>query len=304
MRKFKLAIMLILLAPLATLAQIHRDLANFNYGYIPVKLGDTSASARTIDFDIAMPVFNRPKESLTLKLDLHKITFNEFPEDTQGTLYGTAIQGAYTRKLGNGNKALTLFGQLGIFSDFDDISGEDFRGTIGFQYKYTRSEKLRYGLGLAYSNQFFGHQISPYITFDYRPSKKWDIYGQFPTNFRAAYLFSDKDILAFGVRGSTNSYRLSKELKSHPYDNSGFIQTTQWSSRLYYEHYFGKHISINGSAGFAFVNKFRQYDDIPGSMLDSWTIITVPVGKKRPDPVREISKPGMVYQIGISYNLF
>jgi len=298
-----LIIAIICLSPVIGIAQQRKELAQIGYIYIPVKLGDTSASAKVLDVEFTMPVFRKPKESLTLKMEFGKMTFHNFRDVVEETLYSVALQGAYSRKFSDTTKTFTLLGQIGIFSDWEDISGEDIRGTIGFQYKYARSPRLKYGLGLAYSNQFFGHQISPYVTFDYRPNKHWDIYGQFPTNMRAAYLITERDNVALGIRGLTRSYRLSNRQGSGHYENSGFIQTTQWSAKAYYEHTFGKHLTLSGSAGYAIINKFRQFDYIPGSMLNSWTIITFPVGKKRPDPNQEVSKAGMVYQLSLSYTL-
>lgn len=298
-----LIIAIVCFYPVMGLAQQRKEMAQISYIYMPVKLGDTSASARVLDIEFAMPVYRRPKESLMLKLDFGQMTFHQFRNVDDETLYGLALQGAYSRKFNDTTKTFTLMGQVGIFSDMEDVSGEDIRGTIGFQYKYARSERLKYGLGLAYSNQFFGHQISPYVTFDYRPSKRWDIYGQFPTNIRAAYAVTEKDNIALGIRGFTRSYRLSSKKSHSEYDNSGFIQITQWSANLYYEHTFAKNFLLTGSAGYAVINKFQQFDYIPGSMLNSWTIITVPVGKKRPDPSQEISKAGMVFRLSLSYVL-
>jgi len=303
MKTLKLILPVLILLPFCTLAQSHKAIGEINYDYIPVKLGDTSATAKLFNAEMAFPIFKKQSSSLNGKVQFGSMTFKNFPESAEESLYSIEFQAAYTHKF-DSLKSITLFGKLGIYSDMEDISIEDFRGTIGFQYKIRKNARYLYGVGAAYSNQFFGHQISPFITIDYHPSKNWYLYGQIPTDFRIEYALTEKDYLAFGIRGVTNSYRLSDKTGPGRYNNSSFIQTSQWSTKLYYERFVFKNWSVNLSAGYAISQNFRQYNNISGSMLDSWTILTIPVGKKRPDPAVEIKKPGMLYSVGIKYNIF
>ncbi|KAA8482445.1 hypothetical protein F1649_12100 [Arcticibacter tournemirensis] len=48
-------------------------------------------------------------------------------------------------------------------------------------------QALFIGFGLAYSRQFFGNQIIPFIDFDWRPDRWWHVYGQFPVKPRIEY---------------------------------------------------------------------------------------------------------------------
>lgn len=298
-----LALPLLMLLPAITIAQSHKSIGDIHYDYIPVKLGDTSASAKIFNAEMAFPIFKKQTSSLSGKAEIGSIKFSNFPGDANSSLYSISFQAAYTHKL-DSSKSLSIFGKLGVYSDFEDISIEDFRGTVGFQYRIRKNARYLYGLGVAYSNQFFGHQINPYVTIDYHPSRNWYLYGQIPSDFRIEYSLSDKDYLAFGVKGQTNSYRLSDKTGLGRYKNSSFIQTSQWIGKLYYERFIFKNWSVNVSAGYAFSQNFRQYNNIGGSMLDSWTILTIPVGKKRPDPAVEIKKPGVIYSAGIRYSIF
>lgn len=299
----KIVLPVLIFLPFFSIAQSQKAVAETGYDYIPIKFGDTSASAKIFNAELAFPILTKRNSSLTGKGEFGSITFRDFPQSAKASLYSISFQVAYTHKV-DSLRSLTLFGKLGIYSDFEDISVEDFRGTIGFQYKIRKNARYLYGLGAAYSNQFFGHQINPFITIDYHPTKNWYIYGQIPTDFRAKYALSEKDNIAFGIKGVINSYRLSDKTGPDRYDNSSFIQTSQWSTKIYYERFIFKNWSVNVSAGYAFSQIFRQYNNIDGSKLDSWTILVLPVGKKRPDPAVEIKKPGMLYSVGIRYNIF
>lgn len=297
MHRSKLILLILIISPFISSAQ-HKEAGHLDYWYVPVKYKDTGANVRMVDLNVGLPIYRKPAASLLANVELKTVQFSNFPLQNIPTLYSVSFQAAYVRKI-NQNLSLALFGQLGVFSDFKDLSAEDVRGTIGFQYRIKHSETFKSGLGIAYSNQFFGNELLPYINIDYNPGPDWRIYGQVPSNVKAEYKLSKKDFIGFGVRGLTNSYRLSKTEY-----NSSFVQTVEWHGKLFWERFIYRNWSVNLNAGYTFSQTFRLYDDIDGAMLNSWTILTIPVGKKRPEPKQEIKRNGMIYQVGVAYNIF
>lgn len=295
MRSITSTIIGLLSLPAAAFAQ-HTERLGISGYYIPVKYGDTSSSLKMTELSYTTPLYKSAKSVLTGGMEFKAAGFKGFPEGSI-SLYALSLQSVYVRKVSE-RLSLALFGQVGIYSDWKDISTEDMRTTIGMQYRIKYSERFKAGLGVAYGNQFYGHQLSPYVTIDYRVSRHWYLYGQVPTHVKLEYIFSDKDFAGFGIRGINNSYRLSKtEYESH------FIQFTQWSTKLYWEHYFAKRWSFTLSAGYALIQKFKMYQD-NGETFNYWNILTIPVGKKSPEPLHEIKQSSMFFQAGISYGIF
>lgn len=297
MKNFHYLVAFIVLAPLFSSGQDNKEVAGINYMYIPVKYNDTSLHVNIVDFNIGMSLHKTEKTSISGKLEVGSMSFSNFP-GTSPTFYSTAFQGVYTRIVNN-NLALTIFGKLGIYSDMKNISANAFRAMVGFQYKIKVSETMRYGLGIAYANQFYGNQLMPYVNMDWHPSRNWEIYGQFPTNIRAEYTLSERDFIGFGINGLKNSYRLSSKN-----DEDNFVQLSQWTGKLFYEHKVYKHWSFNVNAGYALTQSYSEYNDVKGGNLNTWSILTIPVGKKRPVPTTEVRKTGMVFQGGIAYKIF
>ncbi len=293
-----LLLLISLISSVNLYAQQHKDMASLNYWNIPIKNGDSTTRIRMVDMNLDFPLHQSSLNSVFGGIELRQAHIGNFPNGENLSVYSTAFKMAFVRKV-SPTLSLALFGQIGIYSDFKDVSSEDFRGLVGFQYRIKHSEQLKTGLGVAYANQFFGHQLLPYLSIDYHFKERWYLYGQVPTNVRLEYMISGKDFIGFGIRGLTNSYRLSKSQY-----NSQFVQNVDWMGKVYWERFFTKNLSFNVNGGYSFIQSVRLYDDIPGDLLNSWTIVTFPVGKKRPEPIHEIKKSSYMLQIGVAYNVF
>jgi len=275
-------------------AQDHRDVASINYWHVPITNNDSSKTKiQMLDVNFDFPIYKGSQNSIFGSMELRQAHIDNFPTQENLSVYSTAYRMAFIRKV-SPTLSLALFGQIGIYSDFKDLNSEDLRGMVGFQYRIKHSEQLKTGLGIAYANQFFGHQLLPYLSINYHFKERWYLYGQVPTNVRLEYTLAKKDFIGFGIRGLTNSYRLSKNE-----NNSQFIQNIDWMGKFYWEHFITKNLSLTINGGYSFIQSLRLYDDIPGDMLNSWTIITFPVGKKRPEPVHEIKKNSFMFQLGV-----
>jgi hypothetical protein len=163
---------------------------------------------------------------------------------------------------------------------------------VGFRYRYKHSSRLSTGWGLAYSRQFFGNQIIPFIDVDYRPGEKWSISGQIPIRPKVLYHFSTRLRAGIELNGEAASYRLSVTGR-----NDHFIQINQWMGLGKLEYQFAKLWQLNVGIGRSFKQSYRLYSD---ASTTPWTIITIPLGE-RPDPVQRIDSRGLNIQFGFSF---
>lgn len=270
------------------------DIVGINYSQSKLKYNDTSASTKQLDIKFRIPIYHHIKNTVTGSVGYKNLNLNNFPESYTQKLYGITAQAAWYYKISD-KKNLTIFAQAGLFSDMKDISSKDFRYTAGVRYRIKHSDKLASGWGLAYSRQFFGNQIIPFIDVDYEPNDKWSITGQFPIKPKILYHLNKKLSAGFEVSGDASSYRLSETE-----NNNRFIQINQWAGLIKLEYQFAKAWQFNLGIGKNFKQAYKLYND---ASTTPWTIITIPLGNK-PDPVREIDSKGMNVQIGISFNPF
>ncbi|MPS72289.1 MAG: hypothetical protein E2590_03975 [Chryseobacterium sp.] len=293
MNKHKYLLLMTFLLANGLFAQ-DRDLLNVNYAVSTLKFNDTVANAKSFDVKLKLPVFQKKQYTIVGIVGYKNLSLQSFPAGYGGNLHGITFQGAWIYKLSD-RKSLTFFAQAGLFSDLQDISSKDFRYTGGFRYRVKHSEKLSTGWGLAYSRQFFGNQIIPFIDVDYRPNDKWSITGQFPIKPKVLYHFNDKLSAGIELSADASSYRLSATEK----DNQ-FIQVNQWIGLAKLEYQLAKNWELNIGLGRNFRQSYKLYDD---AATTPWTIITMPLGEKA-EPIYEIYDNGLNIQVGISFKPF
>lgn len=293
MIKRKLPGILFLLMSKIALGQ-ERDLVNVNYAVSRLEYNDTSANARQLDLKWRMPLYQKHRSILLSAIGYKNVSLHHFPGSYASTLHGITFQGVWMYKV-TAHRSLTLFAQAGLFSDMEDINGKDFRYSAGFRYRFKHSDKLSTGWGLAYSRQFFGNQVVPFIDVDYKPNEKWSITGQFPIKPKILYNFNKKLSAGLELNGEAASYRLSATER-----NNQFIQINQWTGLAKLEYQFAKAWQLNLGIGRNFKQSYKLYND---ASTTPWTIITFPIGGKA-DPIQKIESGGLNVQLGISFNPF
>jgi hypothetical protein len=269
-------------------------MASINYSISKLKYNDTSANAKQFDVKLKLPLYQRNKNTLAASIGYKNVVLNNFPESYTQNLHGITLQAGWLYKFSI-RKSLTIFAQAGLFTDMIDVSGKDWRFGAGFRYRYKHSDKLTTGWGLAYSRQFFGNQVIPFIDVDFKPNDKWSITGQFPIKPKVLYHFNKKLSAGMEINGEAASYRLSSSAK-----NNQFIQINQWAGLARMEYQLAKAWQFNLGIGRNFRQSFKVYDD---ASTAPWTIITIPLGQ-RTEPVQRVDSKGLNVQFGISLNPF
>lgn len=289
----KISILLFLLLPCFVGAQ-ERDLLTVQQSRSKLCYNDTTASVQSFDLRLRLPLWTNKKHTLMTTVGYKQLQLNHFPDLFTKNLYGITAQSVWLYKQ-SAKKSLAIMAQIGLFSDMTDISAKDTRFTFAVRYRIKHRENLSTGWGLAYSRQFFGHQIIPFIDIDYHPNDKWTISGQFPIRPKILYHADKRISLGLEIAGEASSYRLSAVQK-----NNQFIQAQQWTGLFLMEYRLSHAWHIRIGAGKNLKQSYRVYND---TQETPWTIITMPVGK-RAEPVRRIDDKGLNMQLGISFNPF
>jgi hypothetical protein len=276
-----------------SLAQ-EKDLVSVNYAASKMKYNDTAANAKQLEAKLRFPLLHNKGNTFIGTVNYKNLSLNSFPESFGSSFHGISLQLGWLKKLTD-KKSLAFFLQGGVFSDMKDISGKDFRYSAGFRYRAKHSGKLSTGWGIAYSRQFFGNQIIPFIDIDYRPNEKWSVTGQFPVKPKVMYHFNTKTSAGFELSGDASSYRLNEKESQHKY-----IQQNQWAGLLKFEYRFAKSWQLNIGLGSNLRQAYKLYNDASATY---WTIITIPLSKKD-EPIRKFENKGVSILVGFSLNPF
>lgn len=271
-----------------------KDLMMLSYGISGLKHRDTIAQSRQLDLKIRFPLYRKNKNTFVGTVGYKHVGLTEFPENYPQNLHSIVLQTAWMHVF-NTKKSLTLFAQAGLFSDMKDISSEDFRYTVGIRYRVKHSNRLSTGWGIAYSRQFFGNQIIPFIDVSYEANGKWSVSGQFPVKPKVLYHFCRKLSAGIEINGEAGSYRLSATER----DNR-FLQINQWKGLAILEYQVARLWQCSIGIGGNFKQSYKLYPDAAST---PWTIITIPFGN-RDEPIYKLENKGWSLVLGISMKAF
>ncbi len=208
-------------------------------------------------------------------------------------LYSVDMNAYWQRNIKE-NTEFYLFTQFGIYSDFNDLSTEDFRYSLGFRYVIQHNYKLQTGWGVAYSRQYFGHQLSPFFSVEYDINPKLRLSGLLPIRPKLTYMLSEKIFLSGEISGSASSYRLSATE-----NNSRFIRINQWYGLSSLGFILRKQHLLSIGLGYNLRQTIRLYDDGKDQGLSIFTFDM----KKTGTPVAEDKIRGAILNVGYSFRL-
>ncbi|MDJ1495529.1 DUF6268 family outer membrane beta-barrel protein [Cytophagaceae bacterium DM2B3-1] len=208
-------------------------------------------------------------------------------------LHGLSMQVAWQRKI-RSNLSFSWLFTPGIYSDFKDISEEDFRFSTAFRMKHTLSEKTSIGFGIGYARQFFGNVLMPFLEVDWKINDRWSMSGLFPIRPKIEYLATKRLTLGTQIQVDNSSSRLSSQ-----YNESQIVQFKQWNAQLYADWKLYKNLYFSLIAGYVFRRKvqvFTKDTKVP------WTLFTFPIGGER-TAIHTIADNGYLLQAGLSIKL-
>jgi Domain of unknown function (DUF6268) len=286
----KKLIILLFILPLGVFAQ-DKGLFNLSYSYTKLKSADTSKNVKTLDSYLTLPLLQNDHSQLFGTIAYRKVWLDNFGNDYPSQVYGTSVRMAYQTNL-NENRQLRIFAQLGIYSDYKNVSSNDWRYTTGLEYIMQKPDDYRFGFGIAYAKQFYGNQIIPLIEFDKQLSERWKIDGIFPVNPKLEYKINNRSSTGIELNIDVNTYRFNSA------DNEGqYLKTSGYNFSLLYKYKIFKNWSINAKVGASANQQFGIYNQSDNS---TWTLIAIPLGKS-PEPVETFRNSALTGQIGLAY---
>ncbi len=209
-------------------------------------------------------------------------------------LHSVGVSFSYRTKTSD-KTTMTITVQPSIWSDFKDISGEDFRFSTSVRFITKKDNHFSIGWGIIYSYQFFGNQIVPIIDLSYRMNTgNWRIGGALPFRPRIEYAFNNSTAIGFRLEGNYYSYRLTPQL------NSQYLFYRQWDAGLFIDQKISGKLYITAGAGYAFNRSLQIFDKdqtVPLSFFGNRVA-------KKYTPSYSNQSDGMVYKVGIQLRLF
>lgn len=269
------------------------NLFGVEYGYDKTKNDSARGNIKSVDAFLNFPVFRGEKRMIGGRLHFRSQDISGLDSDLDKNLYSTDFNIFWQKQIREKYK-IYLFGQIGVYSDFKDISGEDFRYSLGVRYTIRHNDKLTSGWGISYNRQFFGHQLNPFISVDYQISPKLQLTGLLPIRPKLIYTINEKLLWTNEIIGNATSYRLSAVE-----ENSRFIRINNWYGMSRLEYTLQKHHQFSIGLGYNFRNSIKLYEDGNGN---NWSIFTFDLNNKS-KPIQEIKSKGLKFEVGYSFNL-
>ncbi|UOB18132.1 DUF6268 family outer membrane beta-barrel protein [Abyssalbus ytuae] len=280
----------LLLKGILSFAQ-ERDLATVNYSFSNINYNDSVATLKYLHFRLNTPLWKNEKNRIFAGINYKSGYFNNFNLFPESTLHGVGLRLGWNHKI-DSIQNIILFFQSGIYSDFQDISGKDFRSLIGFSYTKRKSDSFKYGIGAGYSRQFFGHQVVPFFNLEWKVSPRLAIYGQLPVKQQIEYSFSSF-LIGSKIDGNAASYRLSEKHMNQ------FVKINEWNYSIYAEKSIYKNLLLNAGIGYNLIRSFKIYEDFEDS---SWTIFTIPLSS-RDQPIEKVNDRSIFFDISLKLTL-
>lgn len=136
----------------------------------------------------------------------------------------------------------TVHAEPMLASDFNQITGDDFRFKSQALFLFHADRKFAYGVGIGYQYQFSGSQLIPVLTTVWHISDNVTLSGLLPIIPRLEFKLSDKWSIGGGINGDYSSYRLSAF-------NNNYIQYQNWSFGITGKYKPSKHFEIGALLG-------------------------------------------------------
>lgn len=292
LKKSFFSIIAFLLFTISTKAQL-QEMPFFGLNYNRGKLKNDTSDGNNKSFSAFMniPIVHSHKRTIGVRLQYQNQTITGL-----GNLLDHRLQfvdaNIYWRRKTADYKWLQFFGQAGIYSDFKDISGKDYRFMFGGIYTIQYSERLTTGWGINYARQFFGNQINPFVAINYAISDRWKLAGLLPINPILTYKINNHFFWTNEINAKVESYRLSATV----YDNA-FIQTKGWRGISQLKYTVKKYHQFAAGIGYNFRQDISFYNSTP---TNDWKLFTFNLSNHN-KAVQTVQVKGLNLNIGYSF---
>ncbi|MBL0745882.1 DUF6268 family outer membrane beta-barrel protein [Chryseolinea lacunae] len=236
------------------MAQFDKEVFHVKYSISPVMLNGERDALHAVDFNVKFPLKMKGRSMFGGGIGYESLWTNRGPLIGDLSVQGISAQFLFNRNFDNGH-ALLGFASAGVYSDFKDVSNEDFRYSVGMRYKTKLHEKFTMWYGIAFSKQFFGVLVAPFIDFHWRITPRLRMTGPLPLNTQLRYALRPKVGLTFFLKPDNATYRLSRK----DYE-SRYFQKKQWNAGCGVEYQLTRHWLVTLRGGYSLKRKFETYE--------------------------------------------
>lgn len=260
-----ITLFIIILIPLYTVAQMDRELFHIKYNASPLTNNGDRDRLNALDINLKFPLSLTNSYKLAGGLSYESLWTGSSPVLGGHSLHGLSTQLLFGKKLEN-DHALLAFATIGAYSDFKDISSEDFRFAAGIRFKSKLHERVSIWYGAAISKQFFGTLIAPFVDLEWQINNRLDLSGPVPINPKLKYRLSPRTKLSFFIKPENATYRLSEKE-----DDSRYFQKKQWNAGLGLDYRLTSHWLMTLQCGRSLKRSFEIYDSSQTGVLSIFT---------------------------------
>lgn len=262
----KIHTLFLLLIPVIAYGQSSdKEIFHIRYGIAPLSSGAEKDILQSVDVNVKFPVLVKDKTLLAGGLGYETMWTNQF-----SLFEGRSVQGLSSQWLLNHNlrnhRAILVGASVGVYSDFEDLSGEDVRYALGIRYKTKLDDKFTISYGLGISKQFFGVMVAPFIDFDWKVTERIRLSGPIPLHTRLRYMVSSRSELTLFLKPDNVTFRLSRE----HYD-SQYFQKKQWNAGVGIDYQITQHWLLAFKGGYSLRRKFEIFDASESGVLSIFT---------------------------------
>jgi len=177
-----------------------------------------------------------------------------------------------------------------VGSDFRrNPDASDIMYTAGIRIGFNQNHAFKYGVTLAYVNDYTGSYLIPVPDFDWTISKRWSFVAVLPLRASLKYKLSHGQFLGLTAGLSSGMYRLNADPERK------YLQWQQYSSGFLYEVNFSRRWALNLIVARAFDQRLETFDDDQKASLYNFKAVS---NRKRLVSYRENS---FMAQGGISF---
>lgn len=269
---------------LSVVAQGGFDPISLNYRSIPSQ-GQHSIS--NFDARLNVPILISRKGFL-----MGGVAYSTRPDNRQGiqqfdlTLSTFAFNLSYIKPL-NPTSRLLVSMNTGMYSDFKDITAEDFNTAVLALINKSGKNGFSYSYGLAYIRNFYGNSMLPFFGFSKTLSPTVTLNLMNPLNPSLSYKYSPT--ITYGMEGlfTSQDYRLSDEFQSLVYVDRTVSASPFVNIKM------NNFSSLSFKMGYNFWQSAKIYEDVENASA-KWFKLS-----NSKDPLYESRTSGVFFEAGI-----
>ena len=283
-----LVVIFLIFSSKTTVAQSIPGTISLNYLSIP-SVGSSSFS--NLDTQFSIPIVSKKQGIL-----LGGLNYSRRPDILQGrkvydlTLSTFAFNLSYIRPI-NPVTRMSITMNTGMYSDFEDITAEDFNTAVLVLLNNFGKNGFSYSYGLVYIRNFYGHSVLPFFGFSksFSPAVQFNMMN--PLNPKLTYAYSST--ITYGIQGLfvNQDFRLTDKFQSLVYVDRSI------SAAPFVDLKMNNYSSLSFKVGYNFLQNTKVYEDVENSSA-KWFLFS-----SNQDLLYERNTSGVFFEAGIQLRL-